>query len=386
MRVILVTSKLNFKTAGGSVLDLHLKAKGLAELGHEVTVITAYSSANCLIGDLPYKVIEENIKAPGLISLQKEAFRLLRKYQKEADIFYIDGHFFLYGGGLYRLLGGPAPVIAFFNIRLSCWSDTQNNKKQTLFIKWKRKLRILIERHLGVLLANRMDAFIFTTPMVEKIYLDFGFEKQKSHILPDFVDTEEIIQNKSLTLEDRERDRQKKNFSTIFCSGRMIPEKGFDLALKAFSLIKDRSKIRLIMGGGGPEEKRLRQLSSDLQLESVVFFPGWVEKEKMMDFFNQTQIFILPKWHIEYSSVLLIEAMAYGLPCIVPAGGGLAWLAGDGARTFKDSNVEDLADKIEQLLNDSNLRIRLAKNSLKRAQDLDYKILTKRLDIIINSI
>lgn len=383
MRIILLTSKLNFKTAGGSVLDLHLKAKGLAELGHEITVITAYSSANYLVENLPYSVIEENIKAPGFISLQKEAFRLLRKYQREADVFYIDGQFFLYGGGLFRLLGGRAPVIAFFNIKLSCWSDTRsNNKKQTLFTKCKRGFRLLLERHLGVPLANRLDAFIFTTPMVEKIYLDFGFKKQKSHILPDFVNTEEIIKNRSLTMEDREKNQREKRILTIFCSGRMIPEKGFDLVIRALSLIKDRSKVRLIMGGGGPDEDRLRQLSADLNLQSVVYFPGWVEKEKMVDFFNQAQLFILPKWWIEYSSVLLIEAMAFGLPCLVPAGGGLAWLAGEGAPTFKENDIRELALRIEEMIENKNLRVQLGQKNLVKAKTLDYRRLALDLENI----
>ena len=62
MRIVFITSKLNFETAGGSVLDLHLKAKSLLELGHEVTVVTAFSRANKINQPLPYTVKEEDIK------------------------------------------------------------------------------------------------------------------------------------------------------------------------------------------------------------------------------------------------------------------------------------------------------------------------------------
>ena len=203
MRIVMFASKLNFETAGGSVLDLHLKAKSLYELGHAVTVVTAFSLANKINQSLPYVVKEEDVSAAGWTSQQRGIYKLLKKYEPEADVFYIDGNNFLYGGGAYRLLGGIISVIGFFNIKLSCWSDTQNNdkKKQTLLAKLKRRIRLLVEKNLGVPVANHLDAFIFTTPMVEKLYLDFGFKKNKSHVIPDFVNTQDIINQEGLTSE-----------------------------------------------------------------------------------------------------------------------------------------------------------------------------------------
>ena len=72
MKIYLLTTKLNFKTGGGSVTDLHLKAKGLTELGHEVAVITTRSAANTIDQALAYKVYEENIEAKSFIKLQSE--------------------------------------------------------------------------------------------------------------------------------------------------------------------------------------------------------------------------------------------------------------------------------------------------------------------------
>src|SRR6266568_3651541 len=101
MRIVLITSKLNFKTAGGSVMDLHLKAKGLVDLGHTVTVVTAFSDNNIFAGELPYRVCEEMNYYRGLCGIQYHGLRILRKYEKDADAFYIDGQTFLYAGGLY---------------------------------------------------------------------------------------------------------------------------------------------------------------------------------------------------------------------------------------------------------------------------------------------
>jgi len=384
MRIILITSKLNFVTAGGSVIDLHLKAKGLVELGHQVTVITAYSSANKITETLPYAVKEENIAAASFASVQYKVYHMLRKYESEADVFYIDGNNFLYGGGMFRMLGGRTPVVAFFNIKLSCWSDTQDNykKKQTLFAKIKRRARLLVEKYIGVKIANRMDAFIFTTPMVEKLCLDFGFKKSNSNVIPDFVSTREIIDKQNLAAGFINK-RQTSAEITIFCSGRMIVEKGFDLVIKAFSLIKDKSRMRVIMSGGGPDAERLQKLTVDLGLQNFFSFPGWVEKSQLEKFFQQAHIFILPKWWPEYTSVLLIEAMAYGLPCIVPGGGGLEWLVEKGGLTFIADNAVSLAQRIEELANDGELRISLTKNILTKAKELDYKNLAVRMEQVM---
>src|SRR3989338_9944909 len=128
MRAVLITSKLNFETAGGAVLDLHWKAKRVAERGHDVTVVTAFSRANRAIHQLPYKVREEDIAPLGdLLSIQRGAYRILKKYENEADVFYVDGHIFLYGAGFYLLTGGKTPVAAFFNVRLNSWRPARRS-------------------------------------------------------------------------------------------------------------------------------------------------------------------------------------------------------------------------------------------------------------------
>lgn len=382
MRIILITSKLNFKTAGGSVLDLHLKAKGLADLGHDVTVITAFSHANIIEQSLPYKVVEENIDAPNWPKQLKNLYYLLRKYQSHADAFYIDGNLFVYGGGAYRLLGGKIPVVAFFNIKLSCWSDTQGNdeKKKNIFSRLKRRLRLIVEHYVGTWIANHLDAFIFTTPMVEKWYLDFGYKKNKTRVIPDFVNTWEIIATEHRTDATTRQHQINADPIVLLCSGRMIPEKGFDQVIKALARVKNKDHIKLIMSGGGSEAEQLKTLAQELGLTSQVVFPGWVEKKELITFFRHAHIFILPKWWLEYTSVLLIEAMAYGLPSIVPGGGGLEWLTPDASLTFAMDNVDELAARIEELCADSELRIKLALGAREQSASLDAGELAKRLE------
>lgn len=385
MHFFLITSKLNFETAGGSVADLHLKARGLVELGHQVTVVTAFSRINKINQKLPYTVIEENITSGRLLAIQRGVYWILKKYESTADAFYIDGHIFLYGGGLYRILGGQKPVTAFFNIRLNCWGDTQNNiAHPSIFRRLKRKLRYILEHQLGVPIANHLDNFIFNTPQVEKLYTSWGLKKNKSTVIEDFVDTTAITTVRRPP-DELSRHQSAANPITFFTTGRMIREKGFDLVIRAIALIPNKTNLRVIMSGGGPEYERLVSLAKELGVAEYFQFPGWVNKEQLQQFFYNSHIFVFPKWWMEYGSAVLTEAMAFGLPLIVPVGGALEWLATGAALTFTPDTIEELAKQMQKLAESSEIRLDLARQSHEHAATLDCRRLAAKLEKYLNS-
>lgn len=388
MRITLITSKLNFKTAGGSVFDLHLKAEGLKKLGHDVTVVTVFSRNNIIEEPLPYKVREENIQAAGLLEIQKGGVNILRKYEKETDVYYIDGQIFIYAAGWYRMTGGKTPIVSFFNTRINCMGDTQSagTKKPGLVKKIKRKLRYFLERYFGIIIANRADYFIINTPHLQNIYKDFGLATEKNTVIEDFVNTMAIINEYGITEDRIIKHQEQAEKINLFTTGRMIREKGFDLVIEAFSGLRNKEKYSLTICGGGPDEGRLKKIAGELGLIDYVAFPGWVTKEELNGYLLNTHVFIFPKWWIEYGSVLLTEAMAFGLPSIVPAGGALAWLTKNSALTFKNNDVSDLTSQIEKLAHDIPLRIQLGKNGLARAKELNSQRLTEKLEKILVSV
>ena len=75
------------------------------------------------------------------------------------------------------------------------------------------------------------------------------------------------------------------------------------------------------------------------------------------------------------TSLSLTEAMAFGLPSIVPGGGGLEFVAGKSALCFKLDDPDDLAEKIEKLGSDYGLRAELSRQCFIRLheENMDYK-------------
>lgn len=379
MRIVFITSKLNFKKSGGSVEEIDFIIRAFQKLGNEVTVVTAFSEANDLPAYLPYSVIQENIKGEGFFSIQRGGLWLLRKYSSQTDFFHIDAHLFMYAGGFYRLFGGKVPIVAFFNMFLTCWPQYVSSLfpqiKKSFSLLVKEKIRWCLERYIGMILANHVDFFSFVSPTLRGMYEDFGLKTgDKNLVIGDPIDFKKIMAENNIN-PDTYVARNKQNGSIVlFFSSRMSPGKGFDMLLKGFSLVKNKDDFRVILGGTGPEAEYVRQMVEELGLQKYVTLTGWVTKEKLMELHAGSDIFIQADWWPAGTSISLLYAMVFGLPSILPGGGGLQWNAGKSALYFKYRDPEDLARKIERLGSNYKLREELSRNCQKRlAEDeMDY--------------
>lgn len=375
MRIYFISYKLNFETAGSSVTELDLLARTLIKLGHQVKFVTVFSRANRITKPLAYPVLEEKIPSARQLGIQFGIFKILKKYARETDFFFIDGHNFLYGAGFYRRMGGKTPVAAFFNRELVSWpanvSSLFGQPKDNLFVRNKKKIRWYLEKYLGMPWANYIDIFAFTNPFLRKAYEDFGLKKKKSgdFIMGDPFDYRTFMEQYGVTEQSYCQRNKTAGKIILFYSSRMAPGKGFDLLIKAFSQVKNQDNFRLILGGTGPEEPYVHQAVHESGLEPYIELPGWVSKEKLYASFKMADIFIQPRWRMDLTSYSLLEAMAFGIPSILPGGGGLEWDAKNSALYFKDSDVQDLARKIEQLGQDYELRDMLSRNCFIRLNE-----------------
>ena len=280
-----------------------------------------------------------------LPEIERRAIGVLKKYESQADVFHLDGHLFLFGAGAYRRWGGKIPVSAFFNRELTSWPELISvffgRSSYSLFKKMKRGLRYVVERYIGMFLANGIDLTTFISPFFQQAYEDFGLRKKSnSLVIGDPIDWRGIMKNNSISSEfycARNKIRQP---ITLFYSSRMAAGKGFDVLLKGFSEIKKKENFRLVLGGNGPEEKKVRAMIQDLQLTPYVDLLGWVSKERLYELHKTVDIFIQADWMPIGTSISLVYAMAFGIPSILPAGGGLAWMAGDCALYFSRYNTK----------------------------------------------
>ncbi|MBE6055084.1 MAG: glycosyltransferase family 4 protein [Clostridium sartagoforme] len=148
---------------------------------------------------------------------------------------------------------------------------------------------------------------------------------------------------------------------------------GIDYLIRAFSIIVNRNRnlnIKLKIAGKGSKEGELKHLCKELDIDEQVEFLGFVNQNEVPNVFKCMDIAVFPSI-FESFGVAAVEAEACGIPVIVSDVGGLmeATSPGYSSLVFKKKDINDLADKIETLLYDSNLRRTMGENARKFVED-----------------
>ena len=151
--------------------------------------------------------------------------------------------------------------------------------------------------------------------------------------------------------------------------GRLVSDKGADLAIRAFAklLCMENSTLRNNPGytmtiiGDGPERNKLNELIYSLGVEEAISFEGTLTGKKLADCLNCHKYIIVPSVWEEPFGIVVLEGMACGCLPIVSDGGGLPEAVGAAGIVFKRGNVEDLKSCMERITNDSYLDMKLRK-------------------------
>ncbi len=102
--------------------------------------------------------------------------------------------------------------------------------------------------------------------------------------------------------------------NTVTGMGRLVPQKGFDLLLRAFAASRARAQgWRLTIIGGGPEREALEQLAQDLGVSQLTEFTGIIQQPAAV--LNKTRVFVLASRFEGFPNALL-EGLAMGCACI----------------------------------------------------------------------
>jgi glycosyltransferase involved in cell wall biosynthesis len=140
--------------------------------------------------------------------------------------------------------------------------------------------------------------------------------------------------------------------------GRIAPEKRIDLLLEAFPLIRSRAsrRIALVLVGGGPALDALRRRAPE-----GVHFTGYRQGEELAHHFASADVFLFPS-DTETFGQVVTEAMASGLPVVAAGRGGVldTVIPGETGLLFEPGDLRGLADAALSLVDDPDLRSRLA--------------------------
>lgn len=235
---------------------------------------------------------------------------------------------------LFALLGTGIPVIVGDHTNIS-----RKYKKKTLLLS-----KLLYPTAAGITMLTKCDYDVWKTKYEQSFYIpnpcDFG---------PQAV----------------ARQRQK----TLLAVGRVFQWhiKGFDNLFKAWNRIKDKFPDWKCQIAGGYDEKSMASLRSavtEQEFNSVEFL-GF--RSDIKDLMMQSEVFCLSS-RFEGMPMALLEAMNAGCACVAfDCVTGPSEMIEDGVTGLlvKNQDVNDLAEKLEQIITYENLRERFHKNASK---------------------
>jgi len=371
MKITLLTTKLNLESGGGSNIALDLKARELKNMGFEVKVVVCLQQEK-IPGHAPYQILVEEIKSTNPRKNLEEIENILKKHEKETDVYIVDGHFFIWGAALYKKNKGKSKVI----VDLFSFLESANffNENPVRF-DIRRTIGLAIQRIWGRQFAKNhlryIDFFTYTSPVIKKFYAKFGIREDQMALIPPFVDIET-----NPTFRHSESD----DIGIIFV-GRLSRYKGIELLLKAVALIPNK-KINLDVIGDGPDRDRLGEIARKLNLTNIKWH-GFVPRNKLHEYYEKATILVHPTIDPEPFGMSVLEGMKFGLPVITSENSGSAWLIGDGGLVFKNGNYKDLCNKILELCDNIELRREMGLKALERAKYFDYKKWADELKKII---
>ena len=167
----------------------------------------------------------------------------------------------------------------------------------------------------------------------------------------------------------------------ILFAGTVIPRKGYEDLIRGFAKIAAKYPDWKIVFAGNGEIDRAKGISKEVHIESQAVFLGWVNGREKEKAFQQASIYCLASYG-EGFPMGVLDAWAYGIPCIVTPVGGLPDIVVEGknALTFAPGDIDMLARQIKKMIENKPLREHIAQESLNLAQTaFNIDVINKKL-------
>jgi glycogen synthase len=344
LKILIVTWEYPPNVVGGLSRHVYGLSVHLAQLGHEVHVITAgnggLSAYEIVNGVHVHRVIPLNNQDDDFLSwiaglnlaISFKAVKLAEKIK--FDI--VHAHDWLVGTSALTLKEELSiPLLT----TIHATEHGRNNGIYTemqQFIHNKEKKLIMESDQIIVCSSYMRDELLTISELSEKkiAIVPNGIEPSAGKINSNEIYP--FIQNRKY----------------VFSLGRMVKEKGFETIIEAAQLAKkNRRNVYFVIAGKGPMLERYRKMVSERQLDHYIAFIGYVSDEQRDALLVNSEFAVFPSLY-EPFGIVALEAMIHGKPTIVSDTGGLKGIIMDKQTglLMDTGNAESLLANIDFLL------------------------------------
>jgi glycogen(starch) synthase len=167
-------------------------------------------------------------------------------------------------------------------------------------------------------ITNRSERVIACSHyMREQIADIFGVEEERVSVIPNGIDPDDLQPQDPAELTRLRSEFAAPEEKLVLLIGRLVYEKGFQLALEAMPrLIEEVPGTRFLIAGSGTHEAELHKQAEELGLMEHGTFLGWIGDDVLHSLYRIADLTVVPSIYEPFGLVAL-EAMASGCPCIV---------------------------------------------------------------------
>ncbi len=225
-----------------------------------------------------------------------------------------------------------------------------------------------IFRFANRLAARTSDRIIGVSQEMVRCAQYAGAKEENIVLIPNLVDLDSFRK-----IAEVRNKRINKEFICLYV-GALRPVKGVEYLIKAIpSIQKVFNKTKFFIVGDGPNRNKLEKMTQELRLSNYVEFVGNISWEKVLNYYEMADIFILPSLS-DPKPLVIPEAMAAGLAVIGTKVDGIPEFVQEGYNGLlvSPANSEMLARAIIRLLCDTSLRDIFSRNSLQTAKTFSW--------------
>jgi glycogen(starch) synthase len=230
-------------------------------------------------------------------------------------------------------------------------------------------------------ITNRADRVIACSYyMREQIADIFGVEEERVEVIPNGIDPDDLQPHDAPELARLRAEFAAPDEKLVLLIGRLVYEKGFQLALEAMPrLVEALPGTRFLVAGSGTHELELRRQATELGLDDHGTFLGWIGDDVLHSLYRIADVCVVPSIYEPFGLVAL-EAMASGCPCIVADTGGLREVVPheEAGLRFRAHDPPALAEMAIRVLRDDELGRRLVAEAYEHVRRFDWGDVAER--------
>ena len=174
---------------------------------------------------------------------------------------------------------------------------------------------------------------------------------------------------------------------TILSVGRITEQKGFDMLIDVAKSVFDKhSDWHWIIIGDGEDKERIENKIKEYSLENNIFIISNVKN--IEDYYKKSAMYIMTSRY-EGFGLVLTEAQTFHLPCVsfkCPAGPSEIIKNNENGVLIDCFEIEEMANSINRLIEDSDLRIKMSRNALMEKEKFSIENISKKWSSLIKQL